>query len=244
MNRVITYNGKHGITNYFSISGEESGLPNLKAGKLYSYLKLAAEFRKDIPLNKTTLAMRVFGGVGINYNNSGRFGVTLPFFKQFVAGGPNSMRAWGLRQLGLGSSLLSDTSSTFRDRYGDMQLEGNVEYRYQLAHFTSVNINSALFVDAGNVWNIRKDPNNPNAEFNINRLAEDIAIGAGTGLRFDFHYFLIRIDMGIKLKDPARLENNGWLSIKNFTWRNHEFDKPGRLPRNNYAVQLGIGLPF
>jgi hypothetical protein len=243
-NRVVTYNGNHGIANYLSFSGEESGLPGFKAGRIYQYIKIAAEFRKDIPLNKTTLAMRAFGGIGYNYNSSGRFGVTLPFFKQFVGGGPNSMRAWGLRQLGLGSSLLSDTSSTFRDRYGDMQLEGNIEYRYQLMHFTSVNIGSALFVDAGNVWNIRKDPNNPNAEFNINRLGKDIAIGVGTGLRFDFHYFLIRIDMGFKLKDPARLENNGWLSIKNFTWRNHEFDKPGRLPRNNYAIQLGIGLPF
>ena len=65
-----------------------------------------------------------------------------------------------------------------------------------------------------------------------------------------FNYFLIRVDMGIKLKDPARLENNGWLDIANFTWRNHEFDKyndQGDLisaKRNNYAIQLGLGLPF
>jgi hypothetical protein len=241
---TVTYNGKNGITNYASFSAEESGLPGLKSGRLYQYIKGVAEYRKSIPLNKTTLALRALAGVGYNYNSSGRFGVTLPFFKQFIAGGPNSMRAWSLRQLGLGSSLLSDTSSSFRDRYGDMQLEGNVEYRYQLAHFSSVNINSALFIDAGNIWNIRKDPNNPNGEFNINRLGKDIAIGVGTGLRFDFHYFLIRIDMGIKLKDPARLENNGWMDITHFTWRNHEFEDAGRLPRNNYAVQLGIGLPF
>ena len=243
-NLTITYKGNHGITNYASFSAEESGLPGLKSSKIYQYIKGVAEYRKSIPLNKTTLALRALAGVGYNYNSSGRFGVTLPFFKQFVAGGPNSMRAWSLRQLGLGSSLLSDTASTFRDRYGDMQLEGNVEYRYQLIHFTSVNINSALFVDAGNIWNLRKDPNNPNGEFNINRLGQDIAIGVGTGLRLDFNYFLIRVDMGIKLKDPARQENNGWLDIKNFTWRNHEYEDVGRLPRNNYAVQLGIGLPF
>ena len=131
-NLIITYNGKHGITNYASFSAEESGLPGLKSSKIYQYIKGVAEYRKSIPLNKTTLALRALAGVGYNYNGSGRFGVTLPFFKQFVAGGPNSMRAWGLRQLGLGSSLLSDTASTFRDRYGDMQLEGNVEYRYRL----------------------------------------------------------------------------------------------------------------
>ena len=160
------------------------------------------------------------------------------------------MRAWGLRLLGLGSSLLSDTSTTFRDRYGDMQLECNLEYRYPIAHYSSVNVKGALFADAGNIWNVRKDPNNPESEFNINRLGKDIAIGIGTGLRLDFNYFLIRVDMGIKLKDPARLENNGWLDIANFTWRNHEFDKyndQGDLisaKRNNYAIQLGLGLPF
>lgn len=249
---TITYKGSNGITNYASFSAEESGLPGLKSSssKIYQYIKAAAEYRKSIPINKATLALRALAGVGYNYNGSGRFGVTLPFFKQFVAGGPNSMRAWGLRQLGLGSSLLSDTAQTFTDRYGDIQLEANAEYRYQLAHFKSVNINSALFADAGNIWNIRKDPNNENSEFNINRLGKDIALGIGTGLRFDFNYFLIRIDMGIKVKDPARLENNGWLNVKNFTWRNHEFEKfdaNGNLTgrrRNNYAIQLGIGLPF
>ena len=149
--------------------------------------------------------MRAFAGIGYNYTVSQSLGVTLPFYKQFIAGGPNSMRAWGLRQLGLGSSLLSDTSTTFSDRYGDMQLEANLEYRYPIAHFSSVNINGALFADAGNIWNVRKDPNNPNSEFDINRLGKDIALGVGTGLRFDFSYFLIRVDMGIKLKDPARL---------------------------------------
>ena len=160
------------------------------------------------------------------------------------------MRAWGLRQLGLGSSLLSDTSTTFRDRYGDMQLEANLEYRYPIAHFSSVNVAGCVFADAGNIWNVRNDPNNPNSQFDLSRLGKDIALGLGTGLRFDFSYFLIRVDFGIKMKDPARLENNGWLSIRDFTWRNHEFDKydaNGNLisaVRNNYAVQLGIGLPF
>jgi len=78
------------------------------------------------------------------------------FFKQFFAGGPTSMRAWGLRLLGLGSSLVSDTSSSFRDRYGDMQLEVNIEYRFPIAHFSSMNLGGALFTDMGNIWNVRK----------------------------------------------------------------------------------------
>ena len=251
-NLTITYKGKGNITNYASFSAEESGVPffNGPKNKIYQYLKAVAEYRKNIPFGKTSLAFRALAGIGYNYSSSGRFGKTLPFFKQFIAGGPNSMRAWPLRQLGLGSSLLSDTSSTFKDRYGDMQLETNIEYRYPLIHYSSVNINGALFVDAGNIWNVRKDSSNPNSEFNINRFGKDVAIGVGTGLRLDFHYFLIRVDMGIKLKDPARLENDGWLDVANFSWRNNEFQKydaNGKaIPpyRNNYAVQLGIGLPF
>ena len=248
---IVTYVGKPNITNYARLSTELC-LPLLNKinDKIYEFVKLEGEYRKTINMHKTVLATRAFAGVGYNYYVSPALGVTLPFYKQFIAGGPNSMRAWGLRQLGLGSSLLSDTSTSFSDRYGDMQLEANAEYRYPLVHYSSLHLNGAFFVDAGNIWNVRKDPNNPESEFSISRLGKDIAIGVGTGLRFDFNYFLIRLDMGIKLRDPARLENNGWLDIANFTWRNHEFDKyndQGDLisaKRNNYAVQLGIGLPF
>ncbi|MFT4153099.1 BamA/TamA family outer membrane protein [Parafilimonas sp.] len=248
---VITYPGKTNITNYVRFSSELS-VPWLYkiSDRIYEFVKAEAEYRKTINMHKTVLATRAFAGIGYNYHVSQSLGITLPFYKQFIAGGPNSMRAWGLRQLGLGSSLLSDTSTTFTDRYGDMQLEANVEYRYPIAHYSSLNLGGAFFVDAGNIWNVRKDTDNPKSEFSINRLGKDVAIGVGTGLRFDFNYFLIRVDMGIKLKDPARLENNGWLDIAHFTWRNHEFDKyndEGKLisaKRNNYAVQLGIGLPF
>jgi outer membrane protein assembly factor BamA len=84
---------------------------------------------------------------------------TLPFFKQFSAGGPYSMRAWGLRQLGMGSSIQSDTISTtnYRDRFGDMQLEANVEYRFPLATVAGIKVASALFADMGNVWNVKTD---------------------------------------------------------------------------------------
>jgi hypothetical protein len=77
-----------------------------------------------------------------------------------------------------------------------------------------------------------------------------MAIAVGTGIRFDFNYFLIRVDFGLKLKDPARLENGGWMSFRHFTWRNEEFQIPKNpitgkvMNRNNYGIQLGIGLPF
>lgn len=241
------------VSNYIRFSAEEAGaiLGRFKGlnDKIYQYIKAESEFRQLRQLRKTELAYRLFGGIGYNYSNDPVIGQSLPFFKQFVAGGPNSMRAWPLRQLGLGSSLVSDTSTSFRDRYGDIQLEANVEYRFPLATISTVKIASALFVDAGNIWNLKNAEVNPLSKLSWNRFYRDIAIGAGTGLRLDFSYFLIRLDFAYKVKDPARRNNrNGWMSIKDFEWRNKEFTNIGPnaepLVRNNYAFQLGIGLPF
>jgi outer membrane protein assembly factor BamA len=240
------------ITNNLRVSAEEAGglLGRLRGlnDKIYQYLKLEGEFRRVIQWRKTSFAYRFFGGIGYNYSDDPVIGQSLPFFKQFVAGGPYSMRAWGLRQLGLGSSLLSDTSTVFRDRFGDIQLETNFEYRFPITTIGGVKVNSALFVDMGNIWNLKNNIANPDSKLTLDRFWHDIAIGAGTGLRFDFNYFLIRFDFAYKVKDPARISNNGWMSIRDFEWRNREFDikdsngKP--LKRNNFSFQLGIGLPF
>ncbi|ANI88238.1 hypothetical protein A9P82_02315 [Arachidicoccus ginsenosidimutans] len=239
---------------YLRFAVEEAGglfgLIKPLSDQIYRYIRVEGEYIKHLDFPKTEFAFRAFAGAGYNYGNFTKFGNTLPFFKQFVAGGPNSMRAWGLRQLGIGSYVPNDSASTFTDRYADMQLEVNLEYRYPLISTESVKINGALFSDIGNIWDIRKDPNLPGAQFDISRLGKDIAIALGTGIRLDFNYFVIRLDFGLKLKDPARLENNGWLSIKNFRWRDYAYSNHQANPitgtkyRNNYGIQLGIGLPF
>jgi len=243
-----THTGKNPAnTIFWRVGAEESGaIAEIITGlqdKIYRYIKIEGEYRIQHKWQKTSLAFRVSGGFGYNYGNTGKFGNTLPFFKQFFAGGPNSMRAWGLRQLGPGTSVVSDTSN-FRERYGDMQFETNLEYRYPIASFGSVKIGGALFADVGNIWNIRKDAALPGADFNINNALKSLAIGTGTGIRLDFSYFLIRLDFGIKLRDPARYENNGWLDLTKFTWKNTEYSQYGVPARDNYAIQLGIGLPF
>ncbi|HEX6181581.1 MAG TPA: BamA/TamA family outer membrane protein, partial [Chitinophagaceae bacterium] len=175
-------------------------------GKLFRYVRIDGDYRHWIQYKKSALAFRFFGAYGVAYGDSSSSvkEKSMPFFKQYVAGGPNSMRAWQVRQLGWGSNIPTDDSS-FRDRFGDIQLETNVEYRFQLGTLPGgIKVGSALYVDMGNIW-LRKtfgDPELKNAEFNFGRLGKDIAIGTGTGLRVDFNYFLIRLDYAYKIKDP------------------------------------------
>ena len=228
------------INHYIRFGYEESGalinylLPSNTT--IYNYNKLEGEYRFIKKYHKDEFAARLFAGVGLHGSQS------LPVFKQYFLGGPNSMRAWGLRQLGLGSSLTSDTStSSYTDRFGDFALEMNLEYRYSLGMIAGVKIGSAVYTDIGNIWDINRQPNAPNASFNIGRLDKDLALGLGTGLRFDFSYFLIRLDWAYKLKDPAREQNNGWMDPKHFEWTS---TRSNGVQVKNYAFQLGIGLPF
>jgi hypothetical protein len=219
------------------------GLSQKLTNNFYRYLKLEAEYRSTYKYDNSEIAWRLMGGWGNNYSNNIRLSGQLPFFKQFTAGGPYSMRAWGLRQLGLGSSTFYNTSASSQnfDRFGDLQLEANFEYRFTFLQLGSYKIGSALFTDMGNIWNTRDLGNDINAGFKLDRLYKDLAIGVGTGLRMDFDYFIIRIDYALKMKDPTRQENNGWLNLSDMKWNEI---KPNGLKVNNYAWQFGIGLPF
>lgn len=233
--------------NYFRIGFEEAGgLLGMNADvqkNIYRYIKTEIEFRKLIKYNYTELAWRFMGGWGNNYSNDGALGGQLPFFKQFTAGGPYSMRAWGLRQLGLGSSTFYDTSRISQnfDRFGDLQLETNVEYRFNIAQIGSYKIGSALFADIGNIWNTRDNARDPNAGFKLDKLYKDLAVGIGTGIRIDFNYFTVRVDYAMKMKDPTRPYNNGWMDLNHIKWTEI---KTNGTRVNNYAWQFGIGLPF
>ena len=229
----------HLIRLNFEESGALLSLLNFnKSGSpVFDYVKMESEYIYNYKFRKTELATRIFAGAVIP-----KTGQTVPAFKQYFLGGPNSMRAWDLRQLGLGSSILSDTSNSgYSDRFGNLSLEVNIEYRFTLWDAGSFKIGSALYSDIGNIWNFTKDPGNAGAEFSLPRLGKDIAIGVGSGLRFDFTYFLIRLDFAYKVKDPARQQNGGWLDFKNLTWNDTRMN--GKQV-NNYAVQFGINLPF
>ena len=218
---------------------ESSGLAlgfikSIETANLRRFVKMDLEYKHFINQPKSQWAFRAFGGYGYVYGKTGNEPEhNLPFFKAFFAGGPYSMRAWPVRRLGPGSSKLYDTASLRFDRFGDMQLEGNAEYRFDVATVAGIKLKSALFVDMGNIWARTVDRNNieqPQAEFKLGRLYRDLAIGAGTSLRFDFDFFLIRLDWAYQLKNPAYSEvNGGWF---------YQF----KLLEGQF--QLGIGYPF
>jgi outer membrane protein insertion porin family len=206
-----------------------------KQGGLFRYVKLSADYRHLIQFAKTDWAFRAFAGYGVPYGKtvSGERESSLPFFKSFFAGGPNSMRAWPVRKLGVGASPYYDTlKKGGYDRFADVQLEGNIEYRFAVANIGAMKLKSALFTDIGNIWYRQSDGTaaQEGSEFRLSHLYRDLAVAAGTSLRFDFSYFLIRFDWAYRIKDPLYSRyNDGWF-----------YD----LKLRSGQFQLGVGLPF
>jgi len=214
-------------------------------GDLYRFARFDADYRRYINHKRSSWAFRAFAGYGIAFQTEARRGnITLPFFKSYFAGGPNSMRGWQIRKLGIGSNIYFDTlaNGTFSDKYADVQLEANVEYRFNLARPFGFWLRGAFFTDIGNIW-FRNDIDNqlPGAEFRLSSLYKNLAVASGAGLRMDFNYFLLRFDWGFPLKDPRygpdksngtrfySPRQNGWF-VEN-VW-------------NKPVFQFAIGYPF
>ena len=203
------------------VNVEESGLTwgNLGILKNYlrRYIKVDAEYKYTVSYLKTALAFRLFGGVGVPLLGTDKQRA-LPFFKQYIGGGSNSMRGWPIRGIGIGGQPLApfQSSGQFNDRTGDMQLEGNMEYRYDIVRIipNTLTLRGALFVDAGNIWNLRynkDDGTQDSAQFRFKNIWKQTGISAGTGFRLDFNNFLLRFDLGFRFKRPELFYiNNGW----------------------------------
>ena len=231
-------NSSHFVRFSFEESGALISLVKEVSNQVFRYVKGETEYRYVYKFRRSEIATRIFAGIAIP-----KAGQSIPVFKQYFLGGPNSMRAWGLRQLGLGSSIASDTlpATEYKDRFGDFVLEGNIEYRFTLWDFSSVKIASALYADMGNVWSLKSDAINPNSEFSAARFGKDLAIGIGSGLRLDANYFLIRLDFAYKVKDPARQTNGGWMDFNHIQLTEK---RSNGAEINNLTFQFGIGLPF
>lgn len=201
----------------------------------FQWLKGQIDFRRYYPITKKqTLAYRLNFGMARPYGVS--VGI-LPYEKYFFAGGGTSIRAWQARRLGPGSSTpLTGAGGVYdytNEQPAEMILESMVEYRRKLFSYFDM----AVFLDAGNSWMIGRDEARPGADFRYDRFYKEIAIGTGVGLRMDFDFLVIRLDLATKALDPARLEGERWvLDNLRFT---RPFGEKGQTVFN-----FGIGYPF
>ena len=188
------------------------------------FVKLDVDYRFYLKVRKLgKLVYRLAGGIGKPLKNL----KTLPYEQSFFAGGPNSNRAWRARTLGPGSYAQPDSVKARYDKIGNIQLEGNLEYRFHIIK----SIYGAWFVDAGNIWLSYNDPNKPNGQFKINQFYKDIAIGSGFGLRYDFSFFIFRLDAAMRIHDPQFSNGNKWVFGK-------------QTIRESGILNFGIGYPF
>lgn len=171
---------------------------------------------------KTSLVLRADLGVGYSYGNS----KSMPYEKAFFAGGNNSLRAWPLYQLGPGGYAHPEGSPDF-ERLGDLLMVFNIEQRFPIVG----GLLGAVFIDAGNIWLFRTNDIYPKGKFSPKRFYKEFAVGTGVGLRYDFKFFLIRMDVGIPLRDPALAGTKDCWVIKDFKFKDLIFN-------------FGIGYPF
>ena len=182
------------------------------------------KFYHRIGRRNNWLATRFLVGVGYAYGNS----EVMPYSEQFYIGGANSIRAFTVRSIGPGSYRPpADDSDGYLDQTGDFKLEANIEYRFGIMG----RLNGAVFLDAGNVWLLKNDPNRPGAELKWKGLLDEIALGTGFGLRYDISYLVIRADLGIGLHTPyPNPDKKGYYNISSF--------------RDGLGFHLAIGYPF
>ncbi|MEP6951972.1 MAG: BamA/TamA family outer membrane protein [Ginsengibacter sp.] len=254
--------GNPKITSTFNFNVEESGLPygllklrnkNSQNGNFFNqylkeFIKSDVEYTYTINHPKSAIVFRVFAGVGIPISKND---TTLPFFKQYFGGGPNSMRGWPVRGIGVGGQALAPYSNgLFNDRTGDMQFEQNTEYRFNVAPLFSnaIFFKMALFADIGNIWNFKNtkpDGSADTTQFKFQNFYKQLGVSSGVGLRFDFNYFLVRFDIGLRFKRPDIIKNDGWqipdVTLKNLfgtALENREWRY------ENFNATIGIDYPF
>ena len=205
------------ISNITGVSKNDADNYEVFGVAFSQYFKTEVDYVKYIDLGrKNVLAFRTYAGIAIPYGNSN----SIPFAESFFAGGPNDNRAWSAYNLGPGSSKSTDEFNE-----ANFKLHLSAEQRFVLFG----QFRGALFVDAGNIWNVLDNVEDEAATLtNLNDF-KDIAIGSGFGIRYDFDFFVVRFDTGFKTYDPSQTQSNRWFRNYNFT---------------NAVYNIGINYPF
>ncbi|MEZ5055985.1 MAG: BamA/TamA family outer membrane protein [Saprospiraceae bacterium] len=238
---------------YNAIAGAENAFEIINGVEYAQYAKAEIDARHYRSFNpKTGIAFRLNVGLGRPFG----FSTDVPYVKQFFVGGPQSIRAWGARGLGPGSYFDENQQELNRLSYyqtGDFKFEVNAEYRFYLFKFLSLKGEGALFVDAGNVWTIKEDVERPGSQLQWKpKIAPDgtkigdnffneFAVGTGFGLRFDFDYFLLRLDLGYPIKNPYKRTIGTEPNAKETYWA---FSNLRDLNSKSINYNLGVNYPF
>lgn len=183
------------------------------------HLELTNKFKV---LDKSQLVTHLQLGSIFTYGNS-RFA---PYSELFYVGGANSIRAFGARTIGPGRYRDTTGRGTYLDQAGDFKFEANAEYRFDIVS----NLNGAWFIDAGNVWNLRKDDSHPDGKIGDGGLLNSIALGTGFGLRYDLEFLVLRFDIGVGIHAPYDTGRRGYYNIPKF-W-------------DGLGFHFAVGYPF
>ena len=162
------------------------------------------------------------GGVAYSYGNA----VIAPYSDLFTVGGACSVRAFSVRSIGPGRHHPQDSRYSYVDQAGDMKLEANVEYRFPIVG----KLYGATFLDAGNVWLLRRTAGMEEGHFSLRHLGRDIALGTGAGLRYDLDFLVIRFDVGVGIHAPYSTGRSGYYNMPRFS--------------RSLGYHLAIGYPF
>jgi outer membrane protein assembly factor BamA len=172
---------------------------------------------------KQHIATRLMGGILLSYGNQ----TVAPYSEQFYIGGANSIRAFTVRSLGPGSYTPGkNVKYGYVDQTGDIKFEANVEYRFPVFG----ELYGATFLDAGNVWLLRKDPSRPGGMLTLKNFAKSIALNTGVGVRYDMEFLVIRLDLGVALHVPYETGKSGYYNIPKF--------------KDGLGLHFAIGYPF
>ena len=189
------------------------------------YAKFDFDYSKTFVLDpKNRIVLHSGIGIAYPYGNSD----ILPFEKRYFSGGANSVRGWSVRELGPGSFKGSDGRIDFINQTGDMKIDLNAELRTHLFW----KFDGAAFIDAGNIWTLRAYEEQPGGQFKLDEFYKQIAMSYGLGLRLNFDYFIIRMDMGMKAVNPSYTN-----SKQHYPITNHDMGR-------DFTFHFAVGMPF
>ncbi|MBT8235680.1 MAG: outer membrane protein assembly factor, partial [Bacteroidia bacterium] len=206
-----------GLANFITFEEDDNNNLRVFGVPFSQYVKTEVDYIKYWDLSgSNVMAFRSFFGIAVPYGNSN----SVPFVRSYFAGGSNDNRGWFPYSLGPGSTqAINDFNEA------NFKIALNLEYRFPIVG----DIKGALFADAGNIWNVWDNVDDPEAVFEGFESLDELALGTGFGLRYDFSYFVFRLDTGFKTYNPANEPSRRWFTEYNFA---------------NAVFQIGINYPF